>query len=92
MELLEFDLKRMESALTLQNYEHVEPIANDLLEKGYSPVKIAAFMFQYGYAFGRKLMRDGRKERWIKRTEERNKPKDENESYSPTSGENEGSV
>lgn len=90
MELLKFDLQKSERKLKLKDYELVAPIAEELLEKGYSPKRVAALMFQYGYSLGRKLMRDANKERRIKRIEKLNKSKDENESQ--TSGENEGSV
>ena len=92
MELLEFNSSATERNLTLLNYERVKPLVEELLGQGYSPVRAAAIMFQYGYDFGRKLLKDSQKERRRQHWEEQNRPKDENESYSPTSGENEGSI
>ncbi len=89
MELLEFNVNATERNLTLQNYERVKPLVEKLLEQGYTPVRAAALMFQYGYSFGRKLLKDSLKER-RQHWKEQHKPKDE--SNSPTSGENEGSV
>lgn len=63
MDVLEFDLERMERELTLQNYEMVKPHVEKLLGAGYTPVRAAALMFRYGYVFGRKLLRDSQKER-----------------------------
>ena len=90
MDVLEFDLERMERELTLQNYEMVKPHVEKLLGAGYTPVRAAALMFRYGYVWGRKLLRDSQKERRQPQWEELHKPKDEDKSL--TSGENEGSV
>ena len=90
MELLEFNVNAAERSLTLLNYERIEPIIKELLEQGYTPVRAAALMFQYGYDFGRKLLKECRKERRRQRWEKQNRPKVENNSL--TSGENEGSV
>ena len=91
MELLEFDLERAERDLTLLNYERVKPEAEKLLGMGYTPVRVAALMFQYGYRFGRKLLNDTWKTRQHKKWEEMNQLTDE-EAERRTSGENEGSV
>lgn len=90
MELLEFNLNATERNLTLLNYERVKPLVEELLGQGYTPVRAAALMFQYGYDFGRKLLKDSQKERRRQHWEEQNRPKDENSSL--TSGENEGSI
>lgn len=90
MELLEFNSSATERNLTLLNYERVKPLVEELLGQGYTPVRAAAIMFQYGYDFGRKLLRDSQKERRQQYWEELHKPKDEEKSL--TSGENEGSV
>lgn len=89
MELLEFNLNATERNLTLLNYERVKPIVEELLGQGYSPVRAAALMFQYGYDFGRKLLKDCQKERRRQQWEEQHKPNDES---SLTSGGNEGSI
>lgn len=91
MELLEFKLERMERELTLQHYERVKPEAEKLLGQGYTPVRVAALMFQYGYLFGRKLLRDTDKERRLQRETTAQRQADaKNERQ--TSGENEGSI
>lgn len=91
MEMLEFDLARMERELTLQNYERVVPEAEKLLAQGYAPARLAAIMFQYGYLFGRKLLKDHQKERRLAKWETIHQAKDD-ENESRTSGENEGSM
>lgn len=91
MELLEFDLARMERELTLQNYERVKPEAEKLLGMGYTPVRVAAIMFQYGYLFGRKLLTDVQKEQRRRKWEADHQSKD-NGNERQTSGENEGSI
>lgn len=91
MELLEFDLARAERELTLQNYERVKPVSERLLGRGYTPVRVAALMFQYGYLFGRKLLRDCQKEDRKKYLEARAQTEDQGDK-GQTSGENEGSI
>ena len=91
MELLEFKLERMERELTLQNYERVKPEVEKLLGQGYSPVRAAALMFQYGYLFGRKLLRETDKERRLQREATAQRQAD-TKNESQTSGENEGSI
>lgn len=90
MELLEFNLNATERNLTLLNYERVKPIVEELLGQGYSPVRAAALMFQYGYDFGRKLLKDCQKERRRQHWEAQHKSNDERSGL--TSGENEGSI
>lgn len=90
MELLEFNLLATEADLTLLNYERVKPIVEELLGMGYSPTRAAAIMFQYGFNFGRKLLRDTQKEHNRQRWAERLNSKSENNSQ--TSGDNEGSI
>lgn len=91
MEKLKFDLERMETGLTLMQYELIRPIAEELLEQGYPPVRVAALMFRYGCVFQKKLTKEARKERTRQRME--NQIKDEGqETESQTSGENEGSI
>lgn len=90
MELLEFNLNATERNLTLLNYERVKPIVEELLGQGYSPVRAAALMFQYGHDFGRKLLKDCQKERRRQHWEAQNKSNDERNGL--TSGENEGSI
>ena len=90
MEILKFDLERTEQDLTLLNYERVRPEAEKLLGMGYSPVRVAALMFQYGYRFGRKLQNDTWKTRQRKKWEEMKRLEEEAERQ--TSGDNEGSV
>lgn len=48
-------------------------------------------MFQYGYLFGRKLLKDHQKERRLAKWETIHQAKDD-ENESRTSGENEGSM
>lgn len=91
MEQLKFDLERMEKDLTLLQYEMVKPDAEKLLERGYSPARVAALMFRYGFVYGRKLMKDGYKERKRQRMENQDKAEDQ-KVESQTSGENEGSI
>ncbi len=91
MELLEFDLARMERELTLQNYERVKPETEKLLGEGYTPVRVAAIMFQYGYLFGQKLLTDVQKEQRRRKWEADHQSKG-NKNESQTSGEKEGSI
>ena len=46
MELMGFDLAKLERELTLLQYELVKPDAEKLLERGYTPVRVAALMFR----------------------------------------------
>lgn len=92
MAFVKFDLHVMERELTLQNYERVSPEAEKLLEAGYPPERVAALMFQYGYVFGRKLLKDCQKERRIRKAEAMRQVKAEAKTESQTSGKNEGSI
>lgn len=91
MELMGFDLAKLERELTLLQYELVKPDAEKLLERGYTPVRVAALMFRYGFVFGRKLLKDSQKERRRQRMENQSKA-EEQEIESQTSGDNEGSI
>lgn len=77
MDVLEFDLERIEREMTLQHYEMVKPHVEKLLGAGYTPVRVAALMFRYGYVFGRKLLKDSYKERKRQQYEEQKKLEEE---------------